>query len=349
MGQVLDMPESMVYDSKHNRYLISNKGDNIGRRGILQLSADGETLDYFAELAMDERPNAVEIIGDTLFVATEKPSVIGFHLDDARLVFDHTHGPESGKFNGLSADNLGNLYVSDSRNNIVYRLDPETAEFSELVSGGININGLRFDAGSNRILLCGWGNPASIYALDPDLKTLTTLYQGTRDEVYNIDGLAIDSCGYYYISLWSAGEIRVFNNGFGEDPVLLVSGLSGPADIDINRQANLLLVPELTGHKITFYGLDAVCIPDTSSLVQQAAGDASLFLYPSPAGNMISWKGEARVRYMEITGLNSHYLEHFAPALNQTSLPVVSLRPGIYLVRFFLEDGNMVCRKFVKL
>ena len=71
-------PESVVYDSVRNRYLVSN----VGGGNIVQVNSDGSTS-YFSTVLT--RTLGMVIIGDTLYVA-DITGVVGFDLSTSQRI-----------------------------------------------------------------------------------------------------------------------------------------------------------------------------------------------------------------------------------------------------------------------
>ena len=113
-SQQLIRPESIEYDVKFNRLLITNKGNNSnGNKGfILQSDHDGTNLKAFSDITMGPL-NAIEIVGDTVFVACEDGHVYGFNLETGQNILKWLL-PGAEVPNGMSHYKK-TLYVSDAR------------------------------------------------------------------------------------------------------------------------------------------------------------------------------------------------------------------------------------------
>ena len=260
LAQQFESPESVEFDEKNNRYLVSNKANSSGNSSILQIDMNGENITTFA-LLDTVKTAALEIVGDTLFAASDYPSVMGFSLSTGQHLFNWqldaaTSGAE--KFNGLAHDPHGNLYVSEPKKFYVYKLDLSDGSYKRIDSE-TKINGLHYDVKNDRLLVCGWNNPAKIQALNYGESTLTTVYTGDKNKFQDIDGLTIDNCGNIYTSSWSLNKIILFRDGVFANPVDYLPNLNGPADIGYNSRDNVLMIPNLKGNNVMLHIIDDEC------------------------------------------------------------------------------------------
>ena len=171
---LLQMPESVVYDSLYDRYLVSNWLTG----SIMAVDNEG-SQSYFV---MNQHcHNGLHINGTTVYAAGIEQGVRGFDLDTGGLVF-HVDIPGMINLNDITSDNSGNLYVSDVDTNIIYKI-------------------------RNIIVLLkwrDWDNPASTQAvkhpwsrgcLNPDIKEFITI-----DEIfskhYNVTKIHIADSSY---------------------------------------------------------------------------------------------------------------------------------------------------------
>ena len=76
---LLNNPESVVYDVSQNRYLVSN----IGSGNIVHINEDG-SQEYFVE--GENCRLGLHIVGDILFSACREVGVKGFNLQNGELV-----------------------------------------------------------------------------------------------------------------------------------------------------------------------------------------------------------------------------------------------------------------------
>lgn len=250
---LLNSPESVVYDTSQNRYLVSNA--NEAEAGIVEIDSLGGQS-FFAQGI--GRVRGLHIIGNTVWAASDS-GVAGFDLQTAsRISLITIIGALF--LNDITSDNDGNLYVSDTDRNRIYKIYTSAQTYTDFVISGIQSpNGLLYDSGNNRLLLCSFRNNSPIQAVQLSDSSVTTV---KTTNLRNLDGLAGDHDGNYYVSAWGTGSVYRFDNQFVNAPVIISSGHSGPADIYFNPNHSQLVVPNFNANSLTFITINPVTIED---------------------------------------------------------------------------------------
>jgi len=127
---VFSVPESVLYDQKRNVLYVTNF-DQFTRttserdQYISKLSPEGEILEMKYIDSLDN-PLGICIHNDQLYIAEKG----GFAIADLTTaeVTHHVSIPEALFPNDIAVDNLGRVYVSDSRKNVVWRIENHEAE-----------------------------------------------------------------------------------------------------------------------------------------------------------------------------------------------------------------------------
>jgi len=245
MSQSYNKPESIVYDQTAKRYFISNKAGNT----IVQLDSDNKLTNFVSSNL--NAPKGLLIVGDTL-ISVNNTSVQGFLLSDASRVFNVSI--EGAVFmNDVTSDNKGNLYVSDTNTGVIFQISLKTGEYSSLVGNIKNPNGLLYDSKRNSIFICNWGSNAKIQSFNLTDSTLSDL---VTTELSNLDGLARDNAGNIYVSSWGSNAVYRFEPSFKSAPITISEGHSGPADISIIQDKQILCVPNFNSDNIEFVKLN---------------------------------------------------------------------------------------------
>ena len=265
--------ESVEFDFANNRYLIANSSANQ----ILARSSNG-TLTVFASLAGS--PYGIEIVGDTLYCCTSG-SLRGVNLNTGLQIFNQTIA--SGAFlNGITHDPAGNLYITGFSSKKVYRFNTATRQFNVFVNNTTTTpNGIIYDPydGINpRLVLAGWGTPATIKSIslaDSSISLLVSTPFGS------IDGIAKGKNGNFYISCWSNQSIQRYDSTFTNAATAMVTtGLNNPADIFYNQVTDTLAVP--IGSNVNFYFFGDVTSQKSNLNVEEAT------IYPNPSAGIIN-------------------------------------------------------------
>ena len=237
-------PESVVFDAHHNRYLVSNKGDGK----IIQVAANGDKRVFNAER---RSCRGLHIVGNRLYAACNA----GLAVIDLQTGKTITVVAIPGRrfLNDVAADAAGDLYVTDTGANRIFRIRQRDHAVSTFAHKGISHpNGILFDARNKRFLVCSWEPHPCIWAVrlaDGAVKTLI------KPPFANLDGLAADAEGRIYVSSGATGKVYRYDAAFRKPPVVIARGHAAPADIFINKQKHVLVIPNFGSHTLSFVPL----------------------------------------------------------------------------------------------
>lgn len=263
-------PESVEYDYANSRWLIANTTSHQ----VLARSSSG-TLTIFATLT-GTGPYGIEIVGDVLYCCNGA-SVKGYSLVNGANVFSVNVGASF--LNGITHDNSGNLYATDFSGKKIYKIVIGTATFSTIATNLVQSpNGIIFDPINNRCVFANWGSNAPIKAIDLTTFAVTTLLTTTYT---NIDGIARDAAGNFYISTWGSQNVVRYDSAFANPPVLVAASLSNPADIFVNVVDNVLGIPNSSNNTVTFVDLNL-----STSAVEEI-GIKSVNITPNPVVSVV--------------------------------------------------------------
>jgi hypothetical protein len=326
----LNGPESIDFDATNNRYLIANK--NNGK--ILQRAANGTITDFVTNISPN--PYGLEVVGNVVYACCSG-QVKGFDLTTGAEVFNVNVG---GTFlNGITHDNNGNLYVTDFTAKVIYRINIATQQFYPFASSLVNSpNGIIFDQPSNSLVFVSWGTSAKIKRCLLSDSSVTTLVTTAYN---NIDGIARNAAGDFFISVWSNNSVFKYNNDFTTVPQLIINGLSSPADIYYNTATDTLAIPNSGNNTITFVGFSTAGIEESLT--------SEISVYPNPFLDLIhvsSFKQE--ISSYEILDLNGRVVIANTPKNSVTDEIDLSLiEAGSYVIRFY-NDGNILSTKRIE-
>ena len=242
-AQEFKVPESATFDTRSNRYFISNYGDG----NIIQIDSAGIKSYFKKELS---KTLGMVINGNTLYVVTNLKMVKGFRLSDSKQMFE-IHINEAEFLNDITCDDYGFLYITDSNANAVFKIDISHQTYSLFAKTPLdNPNGIIYDKTNNRLVLCYFRENAPIDQITLADSVLSSII---KTELDNLDGIAFDESGNFYISSWGAGSfstgfkeqgtIYKFDNQFKKEPVMVSTGYHGPADIYYLKEKRELIIP----------------------------------------------------------------------------------------------------------
>ena len=243
---LLNNPESIVYDSLYNRYLISNWGDG----NIIEISNSGEHNFFNTEL---DQAAGLHIVGNVVYVASSNGSntgIIGIDPATGGIVFD-VDIIEKQLLNDITSDTSGNLYITDCEADKIFKVRISDMTYSTFVESGLGYpNGVLFDKPNNRLLVLNGELPGGpIVAIDLADTILTTV---VNTNLTAIDGLTTDQFGNFYFSSWATDKVYRYDSSFTNPPEVISSGHTNPADIFYNQLNDVLAVPNFHANIVDF-------------------------------------------------------------------------------------------------
>ncbi len=245
--KIFDTPESVYYDKPSGNLFVSNIGgspvEKDGYGFISIISPDGKIkkLKWVTGL---NAPKGITVFKNKLYV-TDIDRVVEIDIKSGKITGE-IYCPEAVFLNDITNDDKGNLYVSDTRKNVVYKISNSKAE-----KWLYNINDLKSPNGmafKNGKVLIGTTN--GIAEADPENNNfkITVGHKGL------IDGLIPLSNGNYIISDWK-GKTELI--GKSNNKLLLNTSESGinAADLGFIYEKNLLLIPTFSDNRVIAYKL----------------------------------------------------------------------------------------------
>lgn len=248
LPRTLKYPESVVYDAARDVLYVSNYF-NQGREFLSRVAPDGRVL----ELAWIEglaQPTGLHLEGDRLF-AVSRGGVVEIDVE-AGAVLQTVAVPEAGMLNDVAGDPAsGDLYVSDTRGNAIYRLRAGKAE-PWLAGGEIaRPNGLLVDDGELLVGVLDSGGEGCLKAVsleDGRVRTVACLGAGAI-----VDGVSADGRGGYIVSDFNG---RVYRISRGGEKTLLLDTSAAEifcADLGYAAERGLLVIPSLYDNRLVAY------------------------------------------------------------------------------------------------
>jgi sugar lactone lactonase YvrE len=250
--EVFAIPECVAYDpggkvlyvSNYDAYNLSN---NQGLQSISRVSMDGE-IDSRRWATGLNNPTGLDVHEDRLFVV-ERAGVVEIDAESGEILKRHPI-PDAGFLNDIAIDAAGTMYVSDSRNSVIFRY--EDGGFTEwLKSDDIqNPNGIQVDG--NRLLV-GNNGDNRLKAVELGTREVTTVAQLTQGF---IDGVEVDGDGNYIVSHWEGRVYRI--SPAGEIVKILDTSVVGTscADLEYIKGQGLIVIPTFRGNSVVAYELD---------------------------------------------------------------------------------------------
>ncbi len=245
------VPESVAYDPGTNAFYVSNfdaynpsRGEP--RQAISKVTPDGhvEALEWVSGLF---NPTGLAVRDGTLYVV-ERTAVAEIDIASASIT---TRIPLPGAAlpNDIAIAGNGDLYVSDSRKNRIYRIAGGQAE--EWVSGPpISApNGVLVHEGR---LIVGTNGDGCLKAVDLETKQVGIL---ANLGVGVIDGIAADRQGDLLVSHNEGRLLRVARDGRVTTVLDTTAIRMSIADFGYAPALDLVVIPTFTGGRVAAYRL----------------------------------------------------------------------------------------------
>lgn len=249
----LAMPQSFIVDKETGNYYISNiKGNAFSKKNngfITMLSPDGKVSNLkLVEGGRDgatlNAPKGMLVVGDLLYVSDMRhlrsfDKLTGAKRDDTDLT------SYNAKFlNGVALGPDGRIYVSETVGNMIFAVNPEQGNKVELFASGAGIdspNGITYDPATNRFYVTmGFGVLGAV-GMDGKAQKLVKL------PVKGLVGIDIDADGNIYVSSFTRGVI--YKVGKKLEMSVVARGLTSPANISLDKNKRLILVPLFLKHR----------------------------------------------------------------------------------------------------
>lgn len=334
-AQTYSGPESVEFDSRNNRWLISNTQSHE----ILSRDSNGVVTVFAGNISSG--PYGIEVVGDTLFACCGS-NITGFLLSDGSVVFNVNVGATF--LNGIAHDNSGNLITTDFSAKTIHKLSI-TTQTDTIIASALpqSPNGIVYDNANSRCIFVNWGNNAPVKAIDMNTFVVTTV---VNTSLGNCDGIAVDGRGNYYISNWSSQSVVRYDSSFLSGPVTVVSNLSHPADIYYNISDDTLVIPNASDNTVDFIGFGSVTAVNPVKATNN-------FVYPNPFADNLQLKtlnvsANPCFELIDMTGRKTILI----PSKNEQGIFVFELNyipPGIYIMNEFegqkLRAKHRLCKQ----
>jgi len=265
----LKNPESVAYSPKLNVLFVSNvngKPTEKDQNGFISKvsPANGSIIELNWVTGLNG-PKGIALSNNNnrLFVS-DLTDLVEIDINTGKII-KHFNAPGSAFLNDVVSDKQGNIYVSDTITNTIYKLDGNNITSTLqpwLQSAQLNgPNGLHVDESKNKLIVASLGKfskpGAGIEVVDLKNKTITPLgKEGTTSPFGGLDGIESDPTGErYYVTDNPAGKLYLVNadgTGYG---TLIDLHTQGAADIGFIPSQSTVIIPLMKDNKLAAYKL----------------------------------------------------------------------------------------------
>ena len=265
----LKNPESVAYAPKQNILFVSNvngRPDEKDQNGFISKvsTSNGSIIELNWVTALNA-PKGIAISNDgSKLYVSDITDLVEIDIASGKII-KRFNAPGSAFLNDVVADNQGNIYVSDTGTNTIYKLDGNIGNSTLQVwlqSLQLNgPNGLLVDNNKNKLIVVSLG-PLSkpgggIEVVDLKNKTISSLgKEGTTSPFGGLDGIVSDATETrYYVTDNPAGKVYVVNaNGTGY-VTLIDLHTRGTADLGSILDQTTIIIPLMQDNKLVAYKL----------------------------------------------------------------------------------------------
>lgn len=247
----LRTPESVLYDGHSTLYVanIDGKADALDGSGFIStVSLDGkiENLRWTSGL---NAPKGMGLYKNKLYV-TDVYRLVCINTENGQAEKTWDAVGKDGFLNDVTVAKDGTVYVSDNRNDKIYRLKEDKWEvFME--GGEINKpNGL-LAVGKDKLMI-GSTKIGALQSVDLATKTITKLADGMA----NTDGIVPEGKGNYFVSDWNGQIFHVNADGTKEQLIDTREAKINSADMDYVAKKKLLIVPTFYKNSLVAYRVE---------------------------------------------------------------------------------------------
>ena len=240
---ILKVPESVLYHSGSKTLFVSNidgKANEKDSQGsIAKVSLDGKKVDNTWATGLNA-PKGMGIYNNTLYVA-DVDEVVGIALATGKIA-ERIPVKDAVFLNDVSIDKSGVIYVSDSRQGNVHRIEKGTV--STYLPNQMGVNGLLAVGDDLYLLVKG-----SLWKADKS-KKLTKIAEGMDEST---DGIEQTTSKDFIVSCWSGAVYYVPAGGNVQQLLDTRPQKVNSADIGFDAETNTLYVPTFFGNKVVAY------------------------------------------------------------------------------------------------
>ena len=267
----LKNPESVAYAPKQNVLFVSNlngKPTEKDQNGFIsKVSPSNGNISELNWVTGLNAPKGLAISNNNskLYVS-DITDLVEIDIDNGKIM-KRFNAPGSAFLNDVVSDNQGNIYVSDTITNTIYKLDANNNNNTSSLQAWLQSpllngpNGLHVDNTKNKLIVASLGDMskpgAGIEVVDLKSKTITTLgKEGTTSPFGGLDGIVSDTTDtHYYVTDNPAGKVYIVNaNGTGYG-TLIDLHTQGSADLEFIPSQSTIIIPLMQDNKLVAYKL----------------------------------------------------------------------------------------------
>jgi sugar lactone lactonase YvrE len=240
----LQMPESVCYDKTNDVLYVSN----FGAGSISKVSLSGEVIEqkWVTGLA---RPTGIALFEDKLYAA-DRQGLVEVDTGTAKIIQKY---PISGVgfANDVSIHPSGDIYISDSQKNMIYRFKDGTMKVWLESDEILDPNGL---CAKKEKLIVGTSRDGCFKSVSYEDKSIQTMLRLGPGAI--MDGVKSDGKGRFLMGDWTGRLYRVSESGEKVELLNTQEAAINIADFEYIPEKRMLVIPTLAGNEVIAYLLE---------------------------------------------------------------------------------------------
>lgn len=242
-------PESVVYDTKRDLIYVSNMSQSknhtpiSGKHSVSKVDATGKIIKY-DWINVLRNPTGICLHNDRLFIV-DREGILEFDLETESIIKKHLIKTD-GFLNDITVDDSGNLYITASSSNVIYKIENGEIELWFQSDEIMQSNGILYD--NDKLIVCV-NSDYYIKSININTKEVTNIAFTGKGI---IDG--VKKCGDNYLVSYLEGSLYlVSENGQINELLNTRDKNINNADFEYVEEKNLLIIPAMWHHKIMAY------------------------------------------------------------------------------------------------